>query len=84
MKIGDLPVIAAIEQAGIPALRVASTLVYLAGALIWRRRHQLFDADPEVENDLPVVRHSREEGPLPVCGHLTIVLLSILDQGWCA
>jgi hypothetical protein len=51
--------IAVIEQAGLPALRVAfsiAVLVFLyAGVLIFRRRHQLFDRDPNVENDFPVV-----------------------------
>jgi hypothetical protein len=47
--------IALIEQAGLPALRVAfsiAALVFLyAGVLIFRRRHQFVDRDPNVEND---------------------------------
>ena len=80
------PFIGVIEQAGVPALRVAFTfavLVFLyGGILIFRRRHQLFDRDPNVENDFPVVRHNREEGILFVWGGLTLVLISILYQVW--
>ena len=76
--------IAVIEQAGVPALRVGFTLAVivflLAGVIIWRRRHQFFDRDPNVENDVPVVRHNREEEILLVWGGLTLVLLSILYQ----
>ena len=78
--------VAVIEQAGVPALRVGFTLAVivflLAGVIIWRRRHQFFDRDPNVENDVPVVRHNREEEILLVWGGLTLVLLSILYQVW--
>ncbi len=76
--------VAVIEQAGVPALRVGFTLAVivflLAGVIIWRRRHQFFDRDPNVENDVPAVRHNREEEILLVWGGLTLVLLSILYQ----
>ena len=76
--------VAVIEQAGVPALRVGFTLAVivflLAGVIIWRRRHQFFDRDPNVENDFPVVRHNRLEQILFVWGGLTLVLLSILCQ----
>ena len=76
--------VAVIEQAGVPALRVGVTLAVivflLAGVFIWRRRHQFFDRDPNVENDVPAVRHNREEEILLVWGGLTLVLLSILYQ----
>jgi hypothetical protein len=78
--------IAVIEQAGVPALRIAFTLAVivflLGGIFIWRRRHQFFDRDPDVENDVPVVRHNREEIILFVWGGITLVLLSILYQVW--
>jgi hypothetical protein len=78
--------IAVIEQAGVPALRVVFTLAVIiflfAGAFIWRRRHEFFDRDPNVENDVPVVRHNREEEVLLVWGGITLVLLSILFQVW--
>jgi hypothetical protein len=74
--------IAVIEQQAVPALRVGFTLAViiflLAGVFIWRRRHQFFDRDPIVENDVPVVRHNREEEILFVWTGLTLVLLGIL------
>ena len=78
--------VAMIEQAGVPALRVGFTLAVIvflvAGVLIFRRRHQFFDRDPNVEDDVPVVRHNREEEILFVWGGLTLVLLGILYQVW--
>jgi hypothetical protein len=80
--------VAVIEQAGVPALRVAFTVAVIiflfAGVFIWRRRHQFFDRDPNVEDDVPVVRHNREEIILFVWGGITLVLLSILFQVWIA
>ena len=77
-----------IEQAGIPALRIAFSIavaVFLfAGILIFRRRHQLFDRDPNVDNDVPVVRHNRMEEILLVWAGLTTVLIFILIQVWLA
>ncbi len=77
---------AQIEQAGVPALRIAFTIAVMVflfgGYLIFRRRHQFFDRDPNVPNDVPVVRHNREEAILFVWGGLTLVLLSILYQVW--
>jgi hypothetical protein len=61
-----------IEGAGVPALRIAFTIAVLvlagAGLLIYHKRHQLFDRDPEVEDDIPVVRHNRFEEVLLVWG----------------
>ena len=80
--------IAVIEQQSIPALRVGFTLAVivfvLAGVYIWRRRHQFFDRDPNVENDGAVARHNREEEILFVWSGLTLVLLGILYQVWTA
>ena len=88
METNNSLVIAVIEQAGVPALRVGFTLAVivflLAGVIIWRRRHQFFDRDPNVENDVSVVRHNREEEILLVWGGLTLVLLGILYQVWSA
>ena len=86
MQTNGFLVMAAIEQAGVPALRVAFTIAVIiflfGGVFIFRRRHQFFDRDPNVENDLPVVRHNRVEGILFVWGGLTLVLISILYQVW--
>jgi len=80
--------IAVIEQPGVPVLRVGFTLAVivflLAGVFIWRRRHEFFDRDPNVENDVPVVRHNREEEILFVWSGMMLVLLSILYQVWSA
>jgi len=77
---------AVIEQAGIRALRVAFTIAVivflLGGYVIFRRRHQFFDRDPSVPNDVPVVRHNRLEEVLFVWGGLTLVLISILYEVW--
>jgi len=86
MDANFFPMIAVIEQAGLPALRVAFTIavivVLLGGFFIWRRRHQFFDRAPNVENDVPVVRHNREEAILFVWAGLTLVLIAILYQVW--
>ena len=80
--------IAVIEQAGVPALRIAFTLAVLiflfGGITIFRRRHQFFDRDPNVENDLPVVRHNRMEEILLVWSGLLLILIAILYQVWLA
>ena len=86
MNVNSPLILAAIEQSGIPALRVAFTVAVIiflfAGVFIWRRRHQFFDRDPNVENDVPVVRHNREEAILFVWAGLTLALISILYQVW--
>ncbi len=86
METNSSLLIAVIEQPGVPVLRVGFTLAVivflLAGVFIFRRRHQLFDGDPNVENDVPVVRHNREEEILFVWSGMMLVLLSILYQVW--
>ena len=88
MEINSSLVLALIEQQGVPALRVGFTLAVImfvvAGVLIWRRRHEFFDRDPDVENDVPVVRHNREEVIIFVWSGLMLVLISILYQVWSA
>ncbi len=80
--------IAVIEQAGIAPLRIAFTLAVivflLGGIFIFRRRHQFFDRDPNVENDFAVVRHNREEMIIFVGSALMLVLVGILHQVWSA
>jgi hypothetical protein len=88
MKLTFFPTMAVIEQAGVPALRVAFTVAVIifmfAGFFIWRRRHQFFDRDTDVENDVPVVRHNREEVILSVWAGLTVVLVYTMFQVWSA
>jgi hypothetical protein len=77
---------AVIEQAGLPALRVAFTIAVIVflfgGYVIFRKRHQFFDRDPRVANDVRVVRHNREEVILSVWTALTLVLIYLLYQVW--
>ena len=78
--------IALIESAGVPALRVIAIVAVLfmtgVGFLIYRNRHKFFDRDPDVDDDLPVVRHMRTEEILLVWSGLTILSISILLQVW--
>jgi hypothetical protein len=85
--ITQLPLrLGAIEAAGIPALRTAFTLAIVGfvaiGTYIYRRRHQLFDRDPEVDNDVTVVRHIRFENIAFVWAALMIVLVCICVAAW--
>ena len=88
METNSSLILALIEQEGVPALRVVFTLAVImflfAGVLIWRGRHELFDRDPDVENDVPVVRHNREEAIIFVWSGLMLVLLAIFYQVWSA
>jgi hypothetical protein len=88
MNANILILISAIEQAGVPALRVAFTsavlIFLLVGAAIFRRRHQLFDRDPDVDNDVPVVRRNREELITLVWSGMTLVLIAIMCAVWSA
>ena len=76
------PIIAAIEQAGVPALRgafsLAALVLVIAGVLIFHRRHQLFDRDPTVENDVGEVRDDRIQLFVLVWGGLTTLIVGIL------
>ena len=80
--------IAGIEPAGVPALRVAFAIAVVAlagvGLFIFHKRHQFFDRDPNVENDVSTVRHNRVEEVVFVWSGLMLVLLSILFQIWSA
>ena len=88
MKLNFFPMIAVIEQAGLTPLRIVFTIAVIvflsAGVFIFRKRHLFFDADPNVENDVPVVRHNRMEEILFVWSGLTLVLIAILYQVWSA
>jgi hypothetical protein len=80
------PVIAAIEQSGIPALRgafsLAALVFVLVGILIFRKRHLLFDRDPSVVNDEREVRDDRIQLLVLVWGGLTTLVVGILIDVW--
>jgi hypothetical protein len=80
------PIIAAIEQAGVPALRgafsIAALVLVLGGILIFRKRHQLFDRDPTVVNDEREVRDDRIQLFILVWGGLTTLVVGILIDVW--
>jgi hypothetical protein len=84
--INDL--LAAINPAALPALRIAATfffLVYLAGgAYVFRNRHRFFDRDPNVDNDIPATRHVRVELLLIPWFGITTVILILLITFWLA
>ena len=78
--------LAAIDPAALPALRIAATfffLVYLAGgAYFFRNRHRFFDRDPNVDNDIPAARHVRVELILIPWSAITTVILILLITFW--
>jgi hypothetical protein len=80
------PLIAAIEPAGIPALRCAFTLAalvfVLVGFLIFRKRHQFFDRDPNVVNDVREVRDDRILLLVMVWAGLATLIVGVLIDVW--
>ena len=74
--------LAHINPEGLPALRIAGTLILLVnlagGAYLFRHRHRFFDRDPDVDNDIPAVRHLRLEVILVPWFFLTTMLAIIL------
>lgn len=80
--------LAQIQAAGLPTLRLLATVAVLyfgaIGVAIYRSRHELFDSDPEVMNDTPAVRHVRLEAVVLVWSGVMLALLAILLQVWLA
>ena len=80
--------LALINPVALPALRIAATfffLLYLAGgAYVFRNRHRFFDRDPNVDNDIPAVRHVRVEVVLIPWLGLTTLLVILLISLWLA
>ena len=80
--------LALINPVALPALRVAATLFFiiylLFGAYIFRNRHRFFDRDPNVDNDIPAVRHVRVEVVLIPWLGLTTLLVILLISLWLA
>ena len=78
--------LALINPAALPALRIAATFFFLinliGGAYIFRNRHRFFDRDPNVDNDIPTVCELRiEVVMLPWLG-LTTLLVILLINLW--
>jgi hypothetical protein len=80
--------LALINPAALPALRIAATFFFLinlvGGAYIFRNRHRFFDRDPDVDNDIPTVRHNRVEVIMIPWLFLTTLLLILLIRFWLA
>ena len=80
--------VAQINPTVLPALRIAATfffLIYLAGgAYIFRNRHRFFGRDPNVDNDIPAVRHVRVEVVLIPWLFITTLILILLITFWLA
>jgi hypothetical protein len=80
--------LATINPAVLPALRIAATfffLIYLGiGAYIFRNRHRFFDRDPNVDNDIPAVRKVRVEVVMIPWLAVTMVILILLISFWLA
>ena len=80
--------LAGINPAALPALRIAATfffLIYLlGGAYIFRNRHRFFDRDPNVDNDIPAVRKVRIEVVTIPWFVLTTLILILLIRFWVA
>ena len=78
--------LALIDPAALPALRIAATfffLIYLAGgAYIFRNRHRFFDRDPDVDNDIPAARKVRIELVMIPWLGLTTLILILLIRFW--
>jgi hypothetical protein len=83
-----LTLLGIVEGGELPVLRIAFTLATLglatAGLFIYHNRHKLFDRDPDVENDVPAVRHNRFEEVIFVWTGLMLVTLAVLYQLWLA
>lgn len=80
--------LALINPAALPALRIAATFFFLlylaAGAYFFRNRHRFFDRDPNVQNDIPATRHVRVELVLIPWSAITTLILILLITLWLA
>jgi len=80
--------LALINPAALPALRIATTLFFLlylaGGAYIFRNRHRFFDRDQNVDNDIPAMRKLRVEVVMVPWFVLTTLVLILLIRFWLA
>ena len=80
--------LALINPAALPALRIAATFFLLinvvGGTYIFRNRHRFFDQDSNVDNDIAAVRKLRIEVVMIPWLVLTTLLVILLIYLWCA
>ena len=80
--------LALINPAALPALRIAATFFLLinlvGGTYIFRNRHRFFDQDSNVDNDTAAVRKLRIEVVMIPWLVLTTLLVILLIYLWCA
>ena len=80
--------LAQINPAALPALRIAATFFFLinlvGGTYIFRNRHRFFDQDSSVDNDIPAVRKLRMEVVMIPWLVLTTLLVILLIYLWSA
>ncbi len=80
--------LALINPAALPALRIAATFFFLinlvGGTYIFRNRHRFFDQDSNVDNDIPAVRKLRMEVVMIPWLVLTTLLVILLISFWLA
>jgi hypothetical protein len=80
--------LALINPAALPALRIAATFFFLinlvGGTYIFRNRHRFFDQDSNVDNDIPAVRKLRMEVVMIPWLVLTSLLVILLIYLWSA
>ena len=80
--------LALINPAVLPALRIAATfffIIYLLGGVyIFRNRHRFFDRDPNVDNDIAAVRKVRIEVVAIPWFVVTTLILILLISFWLA
>ena len=80
--------LAGINPAALPALRIAATFFFIinlaGGTYIFLNRHRFFDQDSSVDNDIPAVRKLRMEVVMIPWLVLTSLLVILLIYLWSA
>ena len=78
--------IATLNAAGLPALRVAGALFLivnlLAGAWLWRHRRKLFGSDSTAPGDRPATRYLQATALIIPWAFLTFRLLYVWVETW--
>jgi len=88
MNVYVYSMLAVINSAALPALRIAATFFLIVnivgGTYIFRNRHRFFDRDPNVGDDIPAMRKLRVEVVMLPWLTLTTLLLILLIYLWLA